>query len=390
MNEWATASMVMAALFVLVRGVRSVNALSVRDSALAGLLAGAAVGLKLTASIFAPALLVALVLCTLGRRGFVPSVVAFCIAGAAGFLLCYGYWALILWEHFQNPFFPYFNDIFKSEYWEPRAILDDRFRPTKFAHWLTQPFRIAERGKLVGEAEMRDLRLAFLCVFAGVLALVKMRQAREEKKRFFAAVGDDLPASVRLVTIFALVSYLTWLVIFSIYRYTIPLELTASLLLVLAMRSAFRGAVHRNLLIGAFCLLIVATTAVPNWGRAQLHSGSYFKVQLPPIPRESLVLIFAFDPLGYVVPFLEPGARVLRPTSNFTNPGYTNRLQREMAGLIATQSGPMFVVRFSNRVDAQEEAALPTYGLRRDDAGCRAIESNLDENKLVICPLIRR
>jgi hypothetical protein len=102
------------------------------------------------------------------------------------------------------------------------------------------------------------------------------------------------------------------------------------------------------------------------------------------------VLIFAFDPLGYVVPFLEPGARVLRPTSNFTNPGYTNRLQREMAGLIATQSGPMFVVRFSNRVDAQEEAALPTYGLRRDDAGCRAIESNLDENKLVICPLIRR
>ena len=66
----------------------------------------------------------------------------------------------------------------------------------------------------------------------------------------------------------------TWLVTFTIYRYAIPLELTASLLLVLAMRAAFAGAARRDVLIATASVLIVAVTVPPYWGRSRVHAGT--------------------------------------------------------------------------------------------------------------------
>ena len=56
MNEWATASLVMAALFVIVRSERGVRPPDALVSAVAGVLCGVATGLKLTAAIYAVAL----------------------------------------------------------------------------------------------------------------------------------------------------------------------------------------------------------------------------------------------------------------------------------------------------------------------------------------------
>ena len=43
---------------------------------------------------------------------------------------------------------------------------------------------------------------------------------------------------------------------------------------------------------------------------------------------------------AYLMPFLEPRARVIAPASNFTDPRFGNRLQREMAVLIADAPRP--------------------------------------------------
>ena len=96
------------------------------------------------------------------------------------------------------------------------------------------------------------------------------------------------------------------------------------------------------------------------------------------------------EPLGYIVPFIEPGVRVIAPSSNFTGLGYDNQLQREMAALIAQQRGPMYAIRYLDRVDAGEEATMAAYGLRRADVGCRKIRSNLEGTRpLGLCPLLR-
>ena len=388
MNEWSTTVFVVAGLALLVAAVRRAGPASIELCAGAGLLAGIAVGLKLTAAVSAVALFGAAAAC-LGRRPrALGALLAMAVAGAAGFVVAYGYWAWVLWERFANPFFPYLNDLFRSEHWEPVAFRSDTFRPRKLNHWLTLPFKLAERNQLVGEAEMRDPRLAFLIVIALALAASLLARARRERRPLAALVRERMPASVGFLALFAALSYVLWLVLFTIYRYAIPLELVASLLLVVALRAAFAGGVHRDALTAVFVGFVVVATYVPYWGRTPLHFGPAVQASVPPVPRDALVMIFTQAPLGYVVPFIDSGARVIRPASNFTGPAFDNRLQREMAALVAAQRGPMFVLRRSDEADPGEGAMLVRYGLRRQDDGCRPFRASFDE-RLALCPLAR-
>ena len=99
------------------------------------------------------------------------------------------------------------------------------------------------------------------------------------------ALRRAMPPTVRLLAVFAGVAYLVWLVVFTIYRYAIPLELTASLLLVLAMRAAFAGARRRDALVALAAAVIVAVTVQPYWGRSRVHAGRYIDVRCRPSPR---------------------------------------------------------------------------------------------------------
>ena len=390
MNEWATASLVMAALFIIVRAVRGAGVPSLALCSVAGLLCGIATGLKLTAAVYPVALVCAFVVCFRGRPGFGRALFAFAATIAAGFALGYGYWAFLLWERFQNPFFPYFNAIFRSAYWEPVSFFDAKFRPSTVARWITLPFGLAERNHLASESELRDPRLALLCTFSVVLAASLLRESRAAGVRYVAALQRAMPPSVRFLSVFAAAAYVVWLASFAVYRYVIPLELTTSLLLVLAMSAALAGAARRDVLIATVSVLIVAVTVPPYWGRSRLHAGRYIDVTAPAIPADSLVLTMTGQPLAYIVPFLPSGVRVIAPASNFTNPGFDNRLQRDMATLIATHRGPLYALRYLGEVDAGEEATMAAYGLRREDERCRQIQSNLEAGRLVgLCPLAR-
>jgi hypothetical protein len=390
MNEWATAALVMAALFALVRTIGADGTVLVRAAALAGLLCGIAAGLKLTAAIYGIALFASFVLCFRGRPGFARAALALAAAMAAGFVAAYGYWGVVLWERFRNPFFPYFNGLFQSEYWEPRSFFDTKFRPPTFVRWLTLPFGLAGRNRLASEAELRDPRLALLGVVAVFFAVSLVRQSRVAGETVLRSFRRRMPPILRLLAVFAGASYVAWLLTFTIYRYAIPLELVASLLLVVALRSMLAGFARRDALLAAVSLLIVAATVMPYWGRARLHAGRYIEVTVPPIAGDSLVLMMTGEPFGYIVPFIESGARVIAPSSNFTGPAYGNRLQREMAALIAGQQGPMYAIRYLDRVDAGEEATMAAYGLRRADDECRTIRSNLEGTRpLGLCRLLR-
>lgn len=390
MNEWATASIVMAALFVLLRAGQLDGRLTVRAATISGMLLGLSVGLKLTAAIFALAVPIGLVSWWWRRRADWRGMLAFSVAGLAGFLISYGYWGFVLWTHFRNPFFPYFNNLVRSPYWEPARLLDQRFLPDSYVHWIVLPFRIARYNSLTTEETMRDPRLALLFAVSAALLIMTVARARATPGRFFESVRGRMPASVLLLAAFVGVSYVAWLVMFSIYRYTIPLELIGSLLLVLAVRACVARMSQANAIVAAFCLLVVAATVAPNWGRARLHRGRYIAVQMPAMPERSLVMVLNHEPLSYLVPFMGRGTRVVRPVSNFTDPTHANRFERDMAALIATYDGPMFDLRYAGALEPGEERALQAYALDRDDTACRPIESNLESRTLLMCPMRRR
>jgi hypothetical protein len=129
---------------------------------LAGVLAGAATGLKLTAAFFAPALAIVALLAM--RGGIGPRARAASLLTAAtmlSFLVVYGPWGWFLWERFDNPFGPMFNDVFRSPLFPLEGQRDERFLPDSLAEALIYPFLWAHRSEeLVLEPSLADPRFA--------------------------------------------------------------------------------------------------------------------------------------------------------------------------------------------------------------------------------------
>src|SRR5258708_10018721 len=107
--------------------------------AAAGLWVGAGLGLKYTVAFVVPGLGVVAVLVAWRKRSLFGLIV-FGLAAAAGFLALAGHHLLTLWNAFENPFFPYLNQIFRSPYFEPTPIWDPRFIPDSLWKLLTFPF----------------------------------------------------------------------------------------------------------------------------------------------------------------------------------------------------------------------------------------------------------
>jgi hypothetical protein len=131
---------------------------------LAGALGGAAVGLKLTAVVFPPALALAAVLaappCASAR---LRAIGWLALGGLVGFALIYGPWGWFLWQRFDNPFGPFFNEVFRSSWFPLTTPRDTRFLAETLAKALTYPLIWAGRWQqpgthFVAEMPFRDPR----------------------------------------------------------------------------------------------------------------------------------------------------------------------------------------------------------------------------------------
>ena len=84
---------------------------------IAGVLLGAAAGLKLTAAIYCVSTGMTLILFYRSLKKPKTFIALLITGGFIGYLITNGFWALILWKNFENPVFPFWNKIFKSPYY---------------------------------------------------------------------------------------------------------------------------------------------------------------------------------------------------------------------------------------------------------------------------------
>jgi hypothetical protein len=388
MNEWQTAALVLAAVFLLVRELGARRGPRPAAFAAIGLLVGIAVGLKLAAAPYAFAVAVVTLISFANRPGRLRAFGALALSSLAGFALAYGYWAAVLESRYGNPFFPYFNALFGSEYWYRINFIDQRYRPHTLNHWLTWPVKLAERNRLMTEVDMREPRLAvlyFVTIGLFVSALVEARRAR---RPLWELVREQIPASVRAIALFTGSAYAFWVATSGIYRYTIPAELTASLLAVLGLRALLQGGTYRDYVVAIACVAIVAQTVVPSWGRVSERRGPYFDVRVPLVTPDALV-ISATEPVAYLVPFMPPGARLMRLLGPYQDDPFPHRFQKDMHAAVAAHAGPLFVLRWNDVVDPNEERMLAGYGLQRIDSQCAPVRTNVEVRRLDVCPLAR-
>jgi hypothetical protein len=382
-NEWQGASLVMIALWLVLRRAEQA-AIPWRTLACAGALCGAASGLKLTAATYALGLGAALLLRRANLRRGVVEAVVFGLGVTAGLLLTLGPWMWTLYSHFESPLFPYYNDILRSPWWDFQPLLIRAFGPHTLLEWLTFPLHLfrVESG-FVTELEFSDWRLPllYLIAIAGMLIWIVRRLTGRA-----AAETTASPTLWRTLFVFWMVSFVTWTALHSIYRYLLPLELLFGALTIHLLRTALPRWSHPAAALVYAALAIVTTHYVDWWHIA--YGDRWFRVDVPPIAANAVVLLTTSEPMAYVLPFFPPDGRFLGASNNLNDPGRTNQLEREIAKIIREHRGPLYSLTFPAGAGAEVLAAHNLRIEERNDA-CASIRTNMLTSPLQLCRLRR-
>jgi len=354
-----------------------------RNIFLAGLLLGAAVGLKLTNVAFAAGAAATVLL------SVSPALALGCLAlgGAIGSAITGGAWSLMLWREFGNPIFPLFSGFFPSPELQDSNILDRQFIPRGILDALAYPFYWLAGDPRSSEYDFRDARFAVLLLAVPVAVGARLTSASPLFRR----------RDFQFLMFFA-VSYAGWLGLFAIQRYAVALELICGPALVLMLvRSAagfgFANA-SRGLATGASAaiLTIAAVTAFwtqpGDWWRRPWSTP--YRPQISERLRQPAVYVLLDKPLAYVAPLLPPQSRFYQ-VADLALPILPNGVfdRRIRAGLDDRLPGGVWELHIRGKAFRKE--LLDGYGLAIDPSqSCETIEGVVPGTAIEACPLTAR
>lgn len=351
---------------------------------IAGLLVGSAVGLKQPTLPYAMGLCFAFlaVAGTFWRRMFLSFF--FGIGVIAGMAIFSGHWMWHLWDTYQNPLFPYFNDLFRSPWGVPEPYRDDKFLPPGLWQNLIFPFTWVLDPKKVGEIAFTDLRVPVAYVVLLITPLVLLA-ARVRGGEATLAHVPRRPALYLLIG--GAITYLVWLKLFSIYRYLIPLEMLAPLMMVAAIGLWPVPAKVKGVLCLALLALVAVTARPGTWARVPF-ADRFVEVTAPALdnPDNSLIIQTGFAPTSFLATGFPPQVPFLRIHSYFIHPDHADiKLNQVMRERIAAHTGDIYWLVAHWEIWTADHI-LPFYGLVPDMSDCGLVRSNLDE-PMMLCRL---
>lgn len=380
MGDNLTALLVLGALHVIMRGWDGLHKVSVRAAGVllaSGLFMGLGTGLKLTNAPYAVALCLALLVAPASwpaRIGF--AFVQGC-GVLAGMLASGGYWWLEMWERFGNPLFPQFNNIFKSPLAQQLGVIDNSHMPHNILEALFWPFVFMAQVARVSEIPLKIAVIPLLYAM-GLLFVVNWLRGR-----LLVAAGPGSAASVLStracgLLLFGLIAYLLWVKLFGIYRYLVPLELLAPLMVWILAERMFSAA--RAARIGGWLLAATTLAVFPfvSWGHAGWASPN-FSASVPPLasPADTIVFTAHGDPpMGWLATFFPHEVRVIALAGGFPeSPAWLERVH----AAVAERTGPHYVMLAAARSEKEnslqrKRALVDALGLTGDAAGCARLE----------------
>ena len=380
-----------AGLFVLVACFQRVVRAKGHDLlfiALAGFLAGGSPGLKLTALPYVVGLTLAVFALPGGLWLRIRRSGVFGVGVLIGIAAFGGLWFWEMWRYSGNPVFPYFNDVFHSPLVPPGSFRDENFLPkSKFAA-IFFPFLFSQDSKLVAEWSFRDVHILIAYIVVPVAAVITL---------FRKPAGRRLvdPLMARLLMVMAAGTYVVWISLFGIYRYLVPLEMLSGVVIVsavaiLPLKAGARLAIMVVLLGGAQVMAWKGEEPRYDW------SGPYVGVTVPPIadPAHTLILISETAPMAYVIPSFPKEIPFLRIQGwMIGSKDKSSLLGIEMHRRVAEHQGPILGL-YWQREQAGNDVSYADYGLKLDQAACKRVETNIEQQlnqgyPLLLCPLIR-
>jgi len=327
-NDGFVAAAILASLWLILN--QDGQAGIYRRWLLAGLVAGAITGLKLTAIAYCFGLAFA-ALIGAGAKERLLRLCHLALGGALGFLLTYAYWGWHLYATFRNPFFPYYNDIFHSPYALAANYADGRFKPHSLWEALFCPIQLLFKSPKFSGLLQSDPRLLI-----GMLALSGLYLLHRKK----LPDGTSQRSRIGMLLVFFVSSFLLWVFPSGIYRYAVVLEMLGCLALVVLLQWLPRG---RNIALLAAAVLVTADTTRPNWGHIKT-SEPMAGIVPPDISGDSLVVIATRKPLGYLALGLPGSVPLVAVSNNMMDPENCTRLQERAREIIVHHPGPIWLL----------------------------------------------
>lgn len=306
----------------------------------AGLLVGAATGLKLTNALFAAGLGAA-VLLPWPRRP-VAAALAYGTGGLAGFALTGGAWAAMLAWKLGNPVFPTFNNLFQSPSAVFSAYGERSFLPAGVLDAISYPFRIAAGQHPSAETGFADPRLAIAAVLCP-LWLIR---------------GRDRAVVRSMVALWA--SAALWLGLFAVQRYIVVLEVLAGVLSVHLLAALAPRRYPPAVAAGAAAVVALALTRPADWWHRPWASA--YVPRPPPALMEPATVLVASHPMGFWVSALPSASRFYAVTPTGLAAGGLLR-ERMAHGVHAPPGGRMWVMSADQALEQGPRDGLAAWGL---------------------------
>jgi hypothetical protein len=248
-----------------------------------------------------------------------------------------------LWNRFESPFFPFFNAVFRSPYYEPVNFTDRNFLPDSWAEHLVYPFHfVLETSITAATGHFRDARYAVLYVLVLFWLLRMIRTGKE-------AANEVRPANwsvgERFVLGFFVIGYVLWQLQFSILRYAITLESMAAMAILVLVLRIFRGFRARVLAVVVTCGILVLSMKPCQYTRSP-WSDEFIECVVPKFENRSdvLVIIAHNRPFSFIVPYFQPQVRFVAVRNNLTKPFQDTRFQQEVRSVIGAHAGPILLL----------------------------------------------
>lgn len=347
----------------------------------AGLLMGLSVGFKLTNCAFVFGLIPAWLIgfsfknMLLIKRYIAEFITTF-IGVVIGFLIVNGSWMLSLWKNFQNPLFPFYNTIFKSQKiieiwtnvpaWAAAKNLKD---------YIMYPFRWARGIPPATEWNFRDMRFAVIYTLIFLLViLIIYRILRTQKFNLSVTIPlkYNIPAHIvsrwGFLLIWAGFSYLIWINQFGALRYLIPVTLLAGIIIFVLLSNFV---LNKNILIIMFTIIGIfcsATIKLPPFGRMPWNE-TWYPIKLPETLKKTPAMYFN-NGISFVIPFFPKQSRFFGYAYLDPKDEFTSFVKKE----ITHRSMPMRTLT-SSRWTLNDDAKLEMLSLKRNPFDCLTFEA---------------
>jgi hypothetical protein len=375
----------------------------------AAALLGAAAALKLTNSVHIIGAAVVILFLPLTLAGRSRYAALYAVVVALAFLVLAAPWGYALSQHFGNPLFPMFNNIFHSPDFPPEQLRLVRFVPANLGEALWRPFAMLDpMPGIHDEMWAPEERYALLIVLGGALLLKRLWQRfRARTAQPAAAAPPTEPRVLAALGCGLAVDWALWLATSGNSRYFIPLACVASVLVVGLLPWVLGPPVRKwapaFALLAAVQLVQIAMNPGLRWAKAySWDDGPWLGVEVPQRLKTEPALYFSMGSLSnsFMVAYVNPASGFVNFTGSY-GLGPEGASGQRIEALIHHYAPHLRLLAVGDQLYndlkhlpniADVDGALSRFGLRVDPADCTTIAVSLtrempDNGHMISCTL---